>query len=269
MSIDPKRIALRKFVEPDPAAIEVTGRYATDPPILTQSLLDAVAERAPRDGAIAEFGFGSGWLLEEVQRAFPAAALYGLDMSAGSVRRAQRLYGPSVRVLIGDMEELPFRERSFDVVLTCWTLYFMRDIDDALDEIIRCLRPGGRLIAATVASENEVELGQLVAEAVRESLGHRVDEPDVARRFDIETGAEYMDRHFRHVELREWRGEMVLPDARHARELWNKWRPRSLAADETEAAFAHFERLLAQRIERDGSMRIRRHSGAFVADLTS
>src|ERR1700694_4361403 len=169
---DPKLIALETFAEPESLiqGIDIIGRFATDSPVTNRTLIEAISEGLPSGGRVAELGFGSGWLLEELGAQLSERELYALDLSHGNARRAHELYGDRGRVLNGDTERLPFRDGAFDVIVTCWTLYFMRDIDMALREIRRCLTRSGRLIVATSARDHESEMVALAAQAVRNAL---------------------------------------------------------------------------------------------------
>jgi len=265
-TLDPKALAQQRFAKPDPAGIDVIGRCATDPPLIVRGLLDAIRERAGPGSRVAEFGFGSGWLLEQLRVEMNEVALFGLDLSPGNARRAHELYGDRVRVMTGDMERLPFRDGAFDVIVTCWTLYFMRDIDAALAEIKRCLTPRGRLVVGASAPDHEIEMNELAAQAVRNATA-REPAADIGARFDLVSGEPHMRRAFSRVEVRRWPGEMVLSDLADVRALWPKWQPASLDATEAEGVGAAFERLAADRLERDGSLWTRRRDGAFVCDL--
>ena len=164
------------------------------------------------------------------------------------------------------MEQLPFRAGAFDVVVTCWTLYFMNDIHAALAEIRRCAAPGGRVVVATVAPDHMREYDELVADAVRAVLG-RSPEPDIGLRFDLETGEPYVRRAFEHVDLREWRGSMDLPDVETVLAIWHMYGPQLSDPEEDVSVRAEFAARAAVRIARDGALHITRHDGAFVADL--
>jgi ubiquinone/menaquinone biosynthesis C-methylase UbiE len=269
MTADPKLAAQERFANEDwgDQGLSLVERCATDPPLVVAGLVKAVRESAHAGSRVIELGFGAGWLLDELKRALPDVDLYGLDMSAGFAGRAHREHGERVRVLMGDMEGLPFQDASFDVVATCWTLYFMRDVDTALAEIKRCLRPGGRLIAATNAPDHEIEVGDLVREAILAALGRDEPDHDISYRFDLETGDAVVRRHFLKVEVRRWPGEMVLSDARDVESLWQKWEPAMMAKEEQLAVRTEFLRLARARLERDGELRIRRRNGAFICDL--
>jgi SAM-dependent methyltransferase len=229
------------------------------------TLVGAVEERAARGARVCELGFGSGWLLDELARQVPGAALYGVEMSAVALSDAHARFAGRAALLRGDMERLPLRDGAFGVVVTCWTLYFMNHIERALSEIRRCTAPGGRVVVATVAPDHMREYDELVAESMHAALG-RPPEPDIGLRFDLETGAPYMHRAFAHVTLREWRGSMVAPDVETALALWHMYGPQLTDAGEDAAVRAEFAARASARIARDGALRITRHDGAFVAD---
>lgn len=77
-----------------------------------------------------------------------AARVTSLDIAHG-VARAARARHPALRVVAADVRRLPFRDASFDVVLSNSTLdHFERraDIARALADIHRTLKPGGTLL---------------------------------------------------------------------------------------------------------------------------
>jgi ubiquinone/menaquinone biosynthesis C-methylase UbiE len=266
---DPKLVAQERFANEDwgDQSLNVVERCATDPPIVLAGLIQAARERTRPCSRVIELGFGAGWLLEELTDALPDVALYGLDMSAGFAGRVHRDYGDRVRILQGDMDHLPFRDGVFDVVITCWTLYFMRDIDATLAEIKRCMAPDARFIAATNAPDHEAECGELVSEAIRAALGRDEPEHDVASRFDMESGPAYVQRQFPEVRTERWSGELVISDPRDIEALWPKWEPAMMRKDEQQLVRTQFLRLARARLERDGALRIRRRNGAFICDL--
>jgi SAM-dependent methyltransferase len=258
-------MAQRRFAAPDTCVgqIETGKRYATDATETVRTLLDAARPRQAKSSRICELGFGSGWLLEEMAREYRDEKLFGLDLSPGMATHVQHLLGGRVAVTVGDMERLPFRDGAFDAIVTCWTLYFVGDIDGALQEIKRCLKPGARLVAATNAPGHMAEYDEMEARALRSVLGRKPD-ADVTRRFDLDTGEAYMRRHFGDVEVRHWRGSLVLPEVEPLLRLWDAWRPEWLVGSEAERARAEFERLAQDWLRRDGEIRISRHGGAFV-----
>ena len=79
-----------------------------------------------------------------------SARVVGLDLLPGMARRARKKAlrrGVSyAEFALGDALSLPFRHGSFGVVSTAFGLRNMPDIPAALAEMVRVLRPGGRLV---------------------------------------------------------------------------------------------------------------------------
>jgi len=77
------------------------------------------------------------------------AEAHGLDLSRVVVHRARRNTrdaGQPARLLRADIRELPFATGSFDAVYTMGTIEHIDEYLDAIGEVRRVLRPGGRAI---------------------------------------------------------------------------------------------------------------------------
>jgi ubiquinone/menaquinone biosynthesis C-methylase UbiE len=92
---------------------------------------------------VLEIGCGTGIFLEKV--APSGARLVGLDLSEDLLAKARaRLAGAPNDVLHrGNAEHLPYADASFDAVYGSSVLHHL-DLDRALGEVLRVLRPGGR-----------------------------------------------------------------------------------------------------------------------------
>ena len=77
------------------------------------------------------------------------AEAYGLDLSrvvAHRARRNTRLAGKPDRLVRADIRELPYPQGSFDFVYTMGTIEHIDEYVQAIAEVRRVLRPGGRAI---------------------------------------------------------------------------------------------------------------------------
>ena len=99
-------------------------------------------------GKVLEIGIGSGLNLPFYDPA-AVAEVWGLDpsqemleMAAEAAERA----GVDVELVRAGAEEIPLEGGSFDTVLLTYTLCSITDVDAALGEILRVLKPGGRLL---------------------------------------------------------------------------------------------------------------------------
>ena len=89
----------------------------------------------------------AGTAVSTVDLARSGASAVGCDFSlgmlrAGRVRRDRRL----VPLVAGDALHLPFADKVFDAVTISFGLRNVADVDQALREMARVVRPGGRLV---------------------------------------------------------------------------------------------------------------------------
>jgi ubiquinone/menaquinone biosynthesis C-methylase UbiE len=98
------------------------------------------------DGATLEVAVGTGLNLPH----YPDGVdLVGLDLSTEMLSLARRRadeIGRQVELREGDAQELPFEDGRFDTVLCTFSLCNIPDVERAVAEMKRVLKPGGRLI---------------------------------------------------------------------------------------------------------------------------
>jgi ubiquinone/menaquinone biosynthesis C-methylase UbiE len=107
-------------------------------------------------GEVLEIGFGTGLNLSyyppQIQK------LVTVDPNPGMNRRAKkRIEASNIivdnRVLSG--EDLPFDEESFDSVVSTWTLCSIPNVERAIAQIHRVLKPGGKFFFIEHGLSNE------------------------------------------------------------------------------------------------------------------
>lgn len=93
---------------------------------------------------VLDVGSGPGALTDELLAR--GATATAIDPSASFVEAARARH-PSVRVLEGVAESLPFDDATFDAALAQLVVHFMRDPEQGLREMARVTRPGGTVAA--------------------------------------------------------------------------------------------------------------------------
>jgi ubiquinone/menaquinone biosynthesis C-methylase UbiE len=106
----------------------------------------ALAHLPPAGSRVLEIGFGSGRLHLELARRY---ALAGTDLAPGMARLAARRLaarGLASLLAVGDTRALPWRDGAFDAVLATFALSAVAEAGQALDEMVRVTRPGGKVV---------------------------------------------------------------------------------------------------------------------------
>ena len=123
----------------------ILGRLLTLPHVTEQRLPALATAR----GRVLEIGFGLGASLAAYPREEQVRDLVGLEPSRGMIRLALHSAGSSpfpVLLVRADARAIPVRDGVFDTVVSNWTLCSIPDPGDALREVRRVLRPGGRFL---------------------------------------------------------------------------------------------------------------------------
>ncbi|NEC47432.1 class I SAM-dependent methyltransferase, partial [Actinospica acidiphila] len=106
-----------------------------------EAVMSLVPRRARR---LLDVACGTGIVTRLFPASGPGPRVTGVDLSTSMTRRAAaRLPGAVVRA---DSRRLPFRDASFDAVVSVWLLHLLTDPADVravVAECARVLRPGG------------------------------------------------------------------------------------------------------------------------------
>ena len=158
------------------------------------AIIAAVA--AVRPSRVLEVGCGWGELARRIAGEVDADVI-ATDLSPHMVELAR---AGGVAAEVADVQDLPFADGNFDVVVAAWMLYHVPDRDRAVSELARVLRPGGRLVATTNSVLHLHELRELVGSG-RSTIA-----------FSRESGGELLARHFTRVEREDIDGELEFAD---------------------------------------------------------
>lgn len=104
---------------------------------------------------IVDLATGTGDIARRLAAAYPGAEVVGVDLSEQMLSRARRLTrrafpgaggigSGGIRFIPGDMNRLPFGDSTVDLVTGGYALRNAPDLEGALREVRRVLRPGGR-----------------------------------------------------------------------------------------------------------------------------
>lgn len=128
------------------------------------------------DGKILDVGCGTGI----ISRLYPDKDITGVDISEGMLR-----YHPG-KCLLGSADDIPFEDASFDAVIGRSILHHLGDPEKAVREILRVLRPGGKLVLWETNKSRPADLVRRKAQPhdrFSETHGSFSDLPGLIRRY--------------------------------------------------------------------------------------
>lgn len=102
--------------------------------------------------SILDVGTGTGDFLEVLESVFPKAQITGLDPNTESLEEASKKY-PDVSFIEMSAENLAFGENSFGLVSISMALHHLPDVQKALKEMQRVVKPEGWIIVNELFSD--------------------------------------------------------------------------------------------------------------------
>jgi SAM-dependent methyltransferase len=102
-------------------------------------------------GTALEIGCGTGFFLLNLKQAGVLDEAHVSDLSPGMVQAAIRngeALGLDVDGRVADAESIPYDDATFDLVVGHAVLHHIPDVELALREVLRVLKPGGRFVFA-------------------------------------------------------------------------------------------------------------------------
>ncbi|MDH5506626.1 MAG: class I SAM-dependent methyltransferase [Anaerolineae bacterium] len=207
--------ALRKEQYSDSSKLQARAGlhagYSTNPQGWLNWLFEQLA--LTPGSQILELGCGPGSLWRENRERIPASLTCMLsDLSIGMAREARAsLAAEGGQFTFGtmDAQKLPFLDDRFDTVIANHMLYHIADLDQALGEIYRVLKTGGKLYAATNGRDHLVEMEEMItryeprAKSQLANIG-----------FNLENGAEVLGEFFARVAVRRYSDSLEVDEAK-------------------------------------------------------
>ena len=144
-----KNLMKTQFAKPEGKAGEF---FTLAMNVFNFKLYNAVYNFVPKqpNARILDVGYGNGDMLKRLDEKLDAV-FYGIDISEdmkvlATKANARAVATEKMFLSTGNVEDMPYDDGFFDCVYTINTIYFWKDADKAMSEIMRTLKDGGRFI---------------------------------------------------------------------------------------------------------------------------
>ena len=115
------------------------------------------------DGSLLDVGTGPGWLLAKIHDRSPGLELTGLDISPSMVLEAaanmkQLGISNGIEITHGDVVDLPFPDKTFDLVVSTGSLHHWKNPIAGLNSVHRVLKDGGHALLYDLVGDTPKEV---------------------------------------------------------------------------------------------------------------
>jgi SAM-dependent methyltransferase len=129
------------------------------------------AARVQTGHSVLDVACGTGILARAAaERSGPTGSVTGLDVNEGMLAVAAKK-APGIQWQLGPAEEMPFEDCTFDAVVCQFGLMFFEDRRKAISEMVRVLKPGGRLAIAVWDSLDHTPFYSLMVQLLQRLFG--------------------------------------------------------------------------------------------------
>lgn len=150
---------------------------------------------------LLEVGCGNGKLWKNNKIDLRNREIFLSDSSQGMVDEVRKTLGNDFNCMVFDCEKIPFKDNYFDAVIANHVLFYVYDINKALEEIRRVLNPLGVFYCSTYGSNHMKEINDIVQEFDSRTILSQTKLYDV---FGLENGLDILRPYFKNIKMKRY-----------------------------------------------------------------
>ena len=186
--------------------ISIHSKYSTNKQGFGSWITDQY--QFPENASVLELGCGTGDMWKGHEDLIKACDRLVLsDFSEGMLENAKANLGekPGLEYRVIDIQNIPFDDESFDVVIANMMLYHVPDIRRGLSEVRRVLKKGGAFYCATFGEHGIIEFLSRVLNAYGV-------EDNVNKNFTLQNGEKILEPFFSDVQRLNYEDSLAVTD---------------------------------------------------------
>jgi ubiquinone/menaquinone biosynthesis C-methylase UbiE len=136
-------------------------QYSIDPKTFSEWLTEQIVP--DNNVKILELGCGTGGLWRDLKNSFRNCEITLSDFSEGMLKKSKENLGENrFRYELIDFHNIPYPDKTFDIIISNHNLYHAEDLNKVLSEISRAIKDDGVFYSTTSSSENMASLRELL-----------------------------------------------------------------------------------------------------------
>ncbi len=240
--------------------ISLHEKYSTNPYGLSNWLFD---QYSFSDGDnILELGCGTGGQWKG--RIPENAKLVLTDFSEGMIKEVKGKYKEHSNIIArkADIQNISFEDSHFDIAIANFMLYHVPDLERALAEVVRVLKPGGKFYTATCGNNHLIEVNRWFNEYNPEYDIFNSSKLS----FTLQNGVEQLKRYFTDVQMKEYADALEINDVD---DLVNYILTFNDMVNIGKNELSDIREHLITKQNKDGIIHLSKQIGIFIAKKTS
>lgn len=233
--------------------ISLHEKYSTNPMGFATWIVSNY--QIPSNCRILELGCGNGLLWKENLNRIKNCQLVLTDFSEGMIDAARKNLGEHSNITYRtvDIQEIPFENQTFDLIIANQMLYHVPDIKKALAQVYRVLKPDGVFYCTTYGEHGQVEY-------FAHLLRPYGVEDKLNKRFTLQNGEKMLKNQFSVVNRVDYEDSFAVTDVE---DLVTYMRTMTSMTNVKEVPFDQLTGILQQQMV-DGVIRIPKEYGMFI-----
>ena len=103
---------------------------------------------------LLDAGCGTAPMISLLSEEYCDKKYTGIDLSPEMIKQAQKKDLPNCEFIVGDCENLPFEENTFDIVINSQSFHHYPNPQDFFNSVYKVLKPNGKLILRDNTANN-------------------------------------------------------------------------------------------------------------------
>ena len=210
---------------------------------------------------LLEVGCGNGKLWKNNKIDLRNREIFLSDSSQGMVDEVRKTLGNDFNCMVFDCDQIPFKDGYFDAVIANHVLFYVYDINKALEEISRVLDPGGVFYCSTYGSNHMKEINEIVQKFDSRVILSQTKLYDV---FGLENGLDILKPYFKNIKMKMYDDCLVVDKSKPIIDYI-----MSCHGNQNELLgpkLNKFRKYLDSILLKEGPIKITKEAGIFICD---